>query len=572
MPFVGNNEKAFKKHKSHCNWAFLIIILCAIALRIWGICNVTTTDEYNEVLEALRVCSGHFNFERWIKRFYLYVLSIEYGIYYAIGWVLNAFNSPMDFAEKIVRNMEPLFIIGRSTSAIAGACTVGVLYKIGSDFFNRRVAIVSSVLLTLTVFHIDLSQQAKVDALLGFLVVATIYFIFKIIEADSKKKWTYGWCGFLMALSIQTKINSVVLFVPFAVAILFDYKTFRTRINFIIFYFIPFFICGFILANPPVLLAPHKFITSILSLGNVYTTPINIVPSDLIGFLAYPLYYFRSMGAVISILTILAFAYSFYKINKKRLILLSFIASFYILMGASKNLVAAYYMIPVVPAIYLLIGDFLSETTAKLSSTIPILRGRLSLVLILIVTIGLINPAVNVVQHEFSLTGKNTRYLAKDWIDANIPAGSKILMDSGKSINSFAPPIAEDRENLTRIIRNTKQNVAEGKIVHGMVDRNALIYYELLLNTVPEKAYDITSTMFGLDVKSIDYYIQNKFEYFIISGGMKKSRTGDYILKGAPEVASFYLSLDSNPRVKLIKTITPSNKNRGDTFYIYKLM
>ena len=549
----------------------LSLLVVALILRIWGIWNVSTTDEYNEILEALRVCSGHFNFERWIKRFYLYVLSIEYGIYYAIGWVLNAFNSPMDFAEKIVRNMEPLFVMGRITSAVSGACTVGVLYKIGNDFFNHRVTIISSVLLTLSVFHIDLSQQAKVDALLGFLVVATIYFIFKIIEADNKKKWAYGWCGFLMALSIQTKINSVVLVVPFAVAILSDYKSFRTRLNFIIFYFIPFFICGFILANPPILLAPHKFITNILSLGNVYTTPVNVVPNDLVGFLAYPLYYFRSMGAVISILTLLAFANAFYKLNIKRLILLSFIASFYILMGASKNLVAAYYMIPVVPAIYLLIGDFLSESTAK-SSTIPLLRRRSSLVLMLIVTIGLINPAVNVAKHEFSLAGKNTRYLAKDWIEANIPAGSKILMDSGKSINSFAPPIAENRKNLTRIIRNTKQNVSEGKIVHAMVDRNALIYYECLLNTVPEKAYDITSTMFGLDVKSIDYYIQNKFDYFIISKNMKKNRTGEYILKGFPEVANFYLSLDSDPRVKLIKTITPSARNRGDTFYIYKLM
>jgi hypothetical protein len=93
-----------------------------------------------------------------------------------------------------------------------------------------------------------------------------------------------------------------------------------------------------------------------------------------------------------------------------------------------------------------------------------------------------------------------------------------------------------------------------------------------LLKTIPEKAYDITSTMFGLDVKSIDYYIQNEFEYFIISGGMKKSRTGEYILKSAPDVASFYLSLDSDSRVKLIKTIAPSVRNRGDTFYIYKVL
>ena len=78
--------------------------------------------------------------------------------------------------------------------------------------------------------------------------------------------------------------------------------------------------------------------------------------------------------------------------------------------------------------------------------------------------------------------------------------------------------------------------------------------------------------MFGLDIQSIDYYVQNNFDYFIISKNMKKNRTGEYILKSAPDVANFYLSLDSDPRVKLLKTITSSDRNKGDTFYIYKLM
>jgi 4-amino-4-deoxy-L-arabinose transferase-like glycosyltransferase len=558
--------------KENIQYSLYFILFLSLVLRLWGIWNVSTTDEYNEVLEALRVCSGHFNFERWIKRFYLYILSMEYGIFYVIGWIFNAFNSPMDFAEKIVRNMEPLFVLGRITSAVSGACTVGLLYKIGSDFFNRRVAIVSSVLLTLTVFHIDLSQQAKVDATLGLLVVLTFYFLFQILEKEEVTKWNYILCGFFMALAIQTKINSVVLVVPLSIVILAIFRKNKKSLNDFICYFMPFFVVGFIVGNPPVLLAPHKFITSILSLGKVYTTPFNIVPNDLIGFLAYPLYYFRSMGAVISILTILTFAYTSYNLNIKRLVLLSFIVSFYILMGSSRYQVAVYYMIPAVPFIYLLIGDFLKEMSDKFSSKANILHGKASYAIALILIVALIHPATNVIRHEISLSGKNTRYLAKEWIEANIPAGSKILMDSGKSINSFAPTIAENNESLRRIIDAAKENVVEGKIVHGMVDRNALVYYELLLKTVPKMSYDITSTMFGLDVESIDYYIQNKFEYFIISVGMKKSRTGEYILKSAPEVANFYLSLDSDPRVKLIKTIAPSVKNRGDTFFIYKVI
>ena len=551
---------------------FWCLFSLSFILRIWGIWNVSSTDEYNEVIEALRVCSGHFNFERWVKRFYLYILSIEYSIYYVIGWIFNVFHNPMDFAVKTVRNMEPLFIIGRATSAIAGACTIGVLYKIGETFYNKKVAVVSSILLAFTLFHIDLSQQAKVDATLGLLVVSIFYFIFKILETNNANKWDYLWCGLLTALAVQTKINSIVLFVPLCLTFCFGFKNKQIILRYIFIFFLPAFIAGFIIGNPPVLFAPIKFIKGVLGLSNIYTSAVNAVPNDLIGFFAYPLYYYRNMGIVVSIFTVLAFIHAILYPNKKRVVLISFIACFYILMGASQNLVANYYMIPIVPFIYLLFGDCMSEASDKLSSTIPIFCGKSMIMLILIMLFGLIEPAINVAKHEVSLIGKNTRYIAKDWIEKNIPAGSKILMDSGKSINSFAPPIAENKKSLERILLHARENVSKGKIVHAMVDKNALIYYELLLKTAPEKSYDITSTMFGLDVKPIDYYISNQYQYLIISKSMKNSRTNEFFAKRNPEIAGFYKSLNADKRIKLIKTISPTPMNRGGTFYIYCLV
>jgi hypothetical protein len=105
-----------------------------------------------------------------------------------------------------------------------------------------------------------------------------------------------------------------------------------------------------------------------------------------------------------------------------------------------------------------------------------------------------------------------------------------------------------------------------------MLDENSIIYYELLLKTIPEKSYDITSTMFGLELKSIDYYVDHGYQYFIISRNMKKNRTTEFFSKRHADAADFYFSLDSNSRVKVIKTISPSTKNRGDTFYIYKVL
>lgn len=551
----------------------VLVSLCLVAflVRLWGIWNVSTTDEYNEVFEALRVCSGHLNFDRWIKRLYLYVLAFQYGLYFSVGWLVGFFHSPTDFAEKIVRNMEPLFVIGRFTSVMAGTATVAVLYKIGTQFFSRRAAIVACALLTLTVFHIDLSQQAKVDALLGLLVSTSFYFILRILASDATSKRDVAYCAIFTAFAVQTKVNSVVLMLPFLVTMAFCFRNLRETANLLV-RFAMFFVVGFIVANPPVLLAPMRFLQNMVGLTNVFNTPVNTVPSDVVGFLAYPVFYYQEMGPLVSLCTVLALIYCLQSFNRQRIVVLSFVAPFSLMMGALTSLVAPYYLIPIAPLLYILVGDFLNQVLSKvkMQGSGALIHSNWGQALFLCALLFV--PATNVWSHVLSVSGKNTRYVARDWIEANIAPGSKILMDSGKSINSSGPPIAESREDLQRTIEDAQANIRQGKIVHEMVDSNALIYYELLVKTVPSVSYEITSTMFGLRVENLDYYLANGYQYFVISESMKEARTGRYSKATTPRLADFYGSLDTDGRLKLIKVIGPTPKNRGDRFYIYQLV
>lgn len=550
---------------------FWFILTAAFAIRIWGIWNVSTTDEYNEVIEALRVASGHLNFERWIKRLYLYILAGEFGVYYIVGRILGIFVSPMDFAEKIIRNMEPLFILGRITSAIFGTYTVGLTYLIGKRFFNRRVGMMASFLLCVTVFHVDLSQQAKVDALLGALCLTVFYFIFKLLSERPMRIWDWTWCGVFFGLAIQAKLNVIALLVPIGVTLFLLRREIESKVPVIIGLLFGALI-GFILGNPPVIIAPIKFLSNILGYGTkVYTTPVNVVPSEVIGFVAYPFFYLNALGWPISLLTMGALVYAFLRINAPRLVILSFIVVFYIEMGFLSSLVDAYYLIPIVPLVFLLAGEFTDQVYQKVKSGRRFSQAWARASLLIVTCLVLYYPLSNLAYHELSLLGKNTRYIAKDWIEANIPSNSKILMDSGKSINSFAPPIAENVESLNRILRNAQENVSKGKIIHEIVDRNALVYYELLLKTVPETAYDITSTMFGLELQSLEYYLANGYEYFIISDSMKKARTNKFAQDNLTNAASFYSSLHSDNRITLVKVIKPSLRNRGDQFLIYRV-
>ena len=76
------------------DWSFkllLLILLIGAILRYYGIHNSEGTDEYNEVMEALRVASGKFNYERWWKKGYQNILALEYGFYFVTGYLLQLF-------------------------------------------------------------------------------------------------------------------------------------------------------------------------------------------------------------------------------------------------------------------------------------------------------------------------------------------------------------------------------------------------------------------------------------------------------------------------------------------------
>jgi 4-amino-4-deoxy-L-arabinose transferase-like glycosyltransferase len=150
------------------------------------------------------------------------------------------------------------------------------------------------------------------------------------------------------------------------------------------------------------------------------------------------------MGLPLLGLTIIGLLYFTVKSRKEILLLLSFVLPFFIFMAYSKWVLADRYMIPAFPFLSIIAGAVL----LKIQEQFRI--GRF----LIIIMIGalLIIPIKNVVLFEISLLHQNTRYLAKDWIEYNIPSGSKILIDAGRTINTQSPPLINTKENIIAII------------------------------------------------------------------------------------------------------------------------
>ena len=553
----------------------LIILTIAFVLRVWGVWNAESSDEYNEIFEALRVCSGHLNLERWSKRFYLYILAVEYGVYYIIGWIFQLFQSPDDFAVKIIRDPYPLFLLGRITSAFLGTGSVWLTYLVGRQLYGTRfVGLLAALFLCFNAVNIELSHYARVDASLCFVVLAAFYWIAKIATVEKRLLSWYVLAGIFSGIAFQNKMQAVILLIPFAYAHLsgFSWKRYRDALfTTTVLVFCLSYLAGLVVGNPAVLFAPVSFVKGLLASGvGAYTIPINETVST-IGYVVYLRYFFDELGLPLALLAVASIIFAVFSHQRREILLLSFIVPFYALMGGSKYLVSASYMIPLMPFLYILIAATLNTVFGKVRELIS---ERQVPVIITVLILLLFHPVIGAARLTLSFSGKNTRVLAKEWIERNIPFGSKILMDSGKTINSFAPLIAENKISIQRTLQRKQQEIASNKLNDPtkMVDSTSLKYFEVLMKTVPAASYDITSTQFGLAVASIDYYLQNHFDYFIAAEGMLESRTDASFSQRHPEVAKFYRSLSVDKRISLVKVIAPSPFNRGQKFYIYKFI
>lgn len=546
---------------------FIGLLVISLLLKLIGIWNVSSPDEYIEVIEALRVGSGHLNFERWIKRVYLYIIAFEYGIYFIIQLIIGQIQSSADFASKVIRDMQPLLIIARVTSVIFSTVTLVGVFKIGKRIHSSLCGLISCFFLIITPIVFEMAHYARVDSTLTFLTTFAMLFIIKSYQ--DYKRFDFIVAGIFTGLAFQCKIQSVVLFIPFVTMYVFHEKQFFYKIfsQKRAWYYAAGLFIGWIIGNPAVLFAFSKYISHFVLLKGVFTDPLNMEISTHIGYVSYFFDIARQMGLFLFVLLLVSLSSVLvWKKRDEKFIVFSFICLFYLLLGSSRHMVSTSYMLPLYPFFYLVISIFIIDILSEIS-----IFNRIKIILLGVIVLSLsIIPAVRTAQYKISILGPNTRILAKKWIELNIPTNSRILMDSGKNFNTFAPLIAENEIALNRLLNKTEDDIKTDNIrkLSGLISKQGLVMYEMLLKTVPDIAYDITSTHRGLNLKTIEYYKNNNFDYAIISQDVASVFNTEGGKKLYPDSAAFYKKIPKE--LTLIKKISPGKYNSGDIFYIYK--
>ena len=75
----------------------------------------------------------------------------------------------------------------RFPSVIFGSASILVIFLLGKTLFNRRVGLLSALILALSVFHVRYSQEARMYELLSFTALCAFYFLVSFLRVPSRK-------------------------------------------------------------------------------------------------------------------------------------------------------------------------------------------------------------------------------------------------------------------------------------------------------------------------------------------------------------------------------------------------
>ncbi|MHB0869052.1 MAG: ArnT family glycosyltransferase [Chloroflexota bacterium] len=111
-----------------------------------------------------------------------------------------------------------LAALGRVLSALFDLGTVLLTFLMGRRLYGGRAGLVASLLVSLTVLHVQLSHFYAVDTMLTFVLMATLYLAMTVVDRPSGTR--VALIGVVAGLALSTKLSAAPVLLPCALAFL----------------------------------------------------------------------------------------------------------------------------------------------------------------------------------------------------------------------------------------------------------------------------------------------------------------------------------------------------------------
>jgi len=594
------------------SWVWVIIMM-AFCVRAVGILHdlpfTYYGDEEHFINRAVSFGSGDFN-PHWFHKpaLYMYLLFFEYGLYFLFGNLIGWFPSTQEFAIHYFSDKEPFLLIGRLTTTLFSLGIVYLTFRMGEMYERRTVGIIGAVFLALCMGNFSSSIVVKADVPATFFAMASLFFVFRIYS--QRQKSDYLWAGFLAGLGMATKYYPVIMVLPMVVAHYLSNRKqgaslTRVFMDFKVWFGILALGVGFFIGSPYNLLDSTwlkyrvSYLLSLFQFGavergggfvsNNSNSLVEKIETFFISIknMGLVLLGDGGMGFLIGGLALAGLLYFLINRTHSRLLFLSYVGGFILIASAYIPSYANFRHLSMVYPILCLTAAVAVERSVSLLCSNEKLAKHKPWFLALTCLILIVPSAVLIAKYDYRVAHKDTRLLAKEWVEKNIPAGTKLLLEDR------GPKLQMSRDNLQKFYHMARTEAGVGPFTTHLEQ-----YYQYRMHAVTGTSYDITEISHpwwwkkekgsGLSrlesekdrdygnpmkvrgVMSLQYYRENGYEYVITDSSTYTFYLYDEEKKGFPSIKKFYQELFETG--KLVQEFTPHPwLRRGPTVKIFQI-
>lgn len=403
----------------------VLVIVVAAVLRFWslgqGIPYSIGVDEPEVIGRVVRMMkSGDFNphfFDYPSFIFYMHLpVAVARFLFGAIGGKWASLNQvgPDDF-----------YLWARALTALLGVGTVYLVFQIGMRW-GARHALLGSGLLAVLPMHVRESHFALTDVPVTFL--ATLTFLWSLAAHERPTVKSFLWAGAAAGLTIGTKYNAgVILLLPLIAAwMTLEAQPSRFRCALAA---MGGAIGAFLIVAPYTVLDLPGFLNGFAYLAQSYR-PRD--PNAEAGWIIYLKHLLKTFGWPAMLLMIAGFILGIVRAirgpGRVRWTLLVTFPFVYFVLIADRTLIYGRYLLPLLPFVCVLAAiAVISGVSLLRRFDIPRLPRRL---LITGLTIAaLLPPMLGSVAFDRDISRPSTQAVMYQWINANVPRGSRILIE-----------------------------------------------------------------------------------------------------------------------------------------------
>ncbi len=454
----------------------LLILLLATGARFWGLefglPYLYHPDEPGKIQIAQNmVKTGDLNPHYFRKpTLLIYANALLYLPYYAIGKAQGRFASPEDIPPVQLANMGVGYIaapdavlMGRALTAIVGILGVWLLWALARRITGSpAAALLAALLLAISPINVIQAHYIETNAFLVAALLTVLWASLRVLERGERRD--YLLAGFLTGVAMTCKYPGAVgLVIPLTAHWLRSGRTVvRDRNLLACLVAVP---VGFLLFTPFALLDPISFVLGAGSEAVHYASGHEGAEGWA------PFWYVSYAVRVEGIVTLLAAVGGVvaWRRGHQRLMLVSAFAAAYFLFISLFRVRNDRTFMPITPFLFLLGAWMLLQLWGQVRTWPPSARRSAALAgLLAVLVAGVAVPGQEAYAATRKLTIVDSRETARRWIEAHLPVGSHVV------IESYAPWVAPEHyevEPVRRVIDHPPEWYVEQGVDYVVASR-----------------------------------------------------------------------------------------------------